>query len=100
MEYVNELYKLKAREGFNSAEWQFALEILIKLLAPFAPHIAEELWQELGNTNSVHTSSWPIHDEQYLKSKTMIIVVQINGKVRANIDVSSDSNEEQVIKSA
>lgn len=101
MEATNQLYKVKAKSGFVDKEaWKFALKTVIQLLAPFAPHIAEELWQDLGQKDSVHVSEWPVHDEKYLVTDTITIVVQVNGKLRANIEVSADSAEEEVVKLA
>ncbi|HYF96637.1 MAG TPA: leucine--tRNA ligase [Patescibacteria group bacterium] len=101
MEATNQLYKIKARKGFvDKKDWNFALTTMIQLLAPFAPHITEELWKDLGYEDSVHTSEWPLHDEKYLISDTMTIVVQVNGKVRANINMPADSSEEEIIKVA
>ncbi len=71
-------------------------EILLKLLAPFAPYIAEELWHELGNKDSIHLAPWPEYDEKYVVDKTVSIGVQINGKVRETIEISPDANEETV----
>lgn len=97
MECVNELYKIKATDGFAAEEsWEFALESLTQLLAPFAPHITEELWHELGETDSVHVDHWPVFEDKYLVSDTMTIVVQVNGKVRAQLLVSSDSDEHNI----
>lgn len=92
MEYVNDLYKLKASAGFASKDWQFALSKLAQLVAPFAPHIAEELWHELGNETSVHITSWPEYDEGYLVQHTMKIAVQVNGKLRGEIEVAQDAD--------
>lgn len=100
MEYVNQLYKIKADKGYGDDNWSYALKTLVQLLAPFAPHISEELWQELDQKGSVHTSEWPVHDPKYLIKDTVTIVVQVNGKVRANIDVPSDSSEESITKAA
>lgn len=101
MECVNELYKIKAsHELCRSEPWHEALVTLVQLLAPFAPHIAEELWQQLGQEGSVHTSEWPGWDEKLLVSDTMTIVVQVNGKVRANIEVAPESTEQQVTEAA
>ncbi len=93
MEWVNQLYKVKAEDGYASDGWQDTLESLLKLLAPFAPHIAEELWQQLGHEESIHISEWPAYDDKYLVSETMKLVVQVNGKVRATIVVPADSDE-------
>jgi leucyl-tRNA synthetase len=101
MQCVNELYKAKAGHGFADATvWRFALESLVQLIAPFAPHIAEELWQDLGHDTTIHIDHWPKYDEQYLVSDTMTIVVQINGKVRSQLDVPSDMGEDQIVIAA
>lgn len=100
MEMTNSLYKLKKSVPFTDEHWQKAFESLTLLLAPFAPHMAEELWQELGHQDSVHVQNWPEWDDKYLVSETMNIVVQVNGKVRANIEMSADAIEEDVIKAA
>jgi len=73
-----------------------AIETLLQLLAPFAPHITEELWEQLGHDTSIHTSEWPSYDEQYLASDRMTIVVQINGKVRAQLEVAADATQEDI----
>lgn len=101
MELVNELYKIKASDNFAAADdWRFALESLVQLLAPFAPHITEELWQQLGHTDSVHLSSWPACDEKYLVSDTMTIAVQVNGKLRGEIQVAADMDQDDIIAAA
>ncbi len=100
MELVNNMYKLKVQMPLGNEYWQTSLEILAKLIAPFAPHLAEELWEELGCKDSVHTSKWPVWNEDILVSDTMNIVVQVNGKVRANIEVKADATEELVISQA
>jgi len=101
MEMTNELYVVKAKDNYaNKEAWKETLLTLLKLLAPFAPHIAEELWQQLGQKDSIHTSKWPSWDEKLLVSDTMTIVVQVNGKVRANITVPAGSSEGDVTKAA
>lgn len=100
METTNQLYKIKAAKGFSSDSWQFTISSLLQLLAPFAPHMAEELWAQLGHKESIHITKWPEYDEKYLVSDEITIVVQVNGKVRANIVVSADSNEEEIVKAA
>lgn len=100
MEFVNELYKQKT-EGFKDrGAWLFALSTLVKLVQPFAPHISEELWQQLGNEGNVHDDGWPEWDKTYLVSDFMSIAVQVNGKLRASIEVASDSTKDQVIEAA
>lgn len=100
MEYVNTLYKLQDDNFTAYDDWRFALESLTQLLAPFAPHISEELWHEFGHTGSVHKSNWPEYDEKYLVSDTMTIVVQINGKMRAELSVASDAPQEVIVEAA
>jgi leucyl-tRNA synthetase len=97
MEFVNDLYKLKAEDHFaNRDAWRTALEALVQLIAPFAPHISEELWEQLGHDSSIHTSVWPTYDEQYLISDVVTIVVQVNGKVRAQLELPTASTEEAI----
>jgi leucyl-tRNA synthetase len=100
MECVNELYKIKAEDNFGSVEWQWSIESLLQILAVFAPHIAEELWQQIGQEGSIHLSSWPKYDEKYLQSDQMTIVIQINGKLRAEMVVDKTELEEAVVEKA
>ena len=101
MEFVNFLYKERAQYGFGAVEtWKFALTTLTQLVAPFAPHIAEELWHELGEEGSVHTSEWPVHDEAQTIDDMVTIVVQVNGKVRAELQLASDATEDEAIAAA
>jgi leucyl-tRNA synthetase len=72
----------------------------LQLLAPFAPHITEELWQQLGHEDSIHLMMWPKYDEKYLVEKTITIVVQVNGKLRAALDLSSAVTEAAVVEAA
>ncbi len=96
MACVNDLYKVKAEHGFTSESWRFALESMVQLVAPFAPHIAEELWRDLGHKDSVHVDHWPTFDEHYLVKDTITLAVQVNGKVRAEIQVTADAHEDTV----
>ena len=97
MEMVNGLYKIKESQEIDmSDEWRFALESLIQILAPFAPHITEELWHEMGHDDTVHVGRWPKWDEKYLKSSVMTIIVQVNGKLRAKLELPSDIDKQGV----
>lgn len=69
---------------------------LLQLLSPFAPHICEELWATLGNKKSIFLSDWPKHDASKLQFDTMKLAVQVNGKVRAEIEVATDMGEEEI----
>jgi leucyl-tRNA synthetase len=73
-------------------------EKFLQILAPFAPHIAEEVWFSLRGKKSIHLSEWPIWDENLIKDKEIKIAVQINGKVRAEIMIDIEDNEDQVKK--
>ncbi len=97
MEYVNELYKLKTT-GFGS-DWQEPLEILTKLLQPLAPHITAEMWQQLGYESQLDFEPWPVWDENKIVAGTMTIIVQVNGKLRAKLELDSNMDE-QGVKSA
>jgi leucyl-tRNA synthetase len=99
MEMINELYSIKAKQGFVAA-FQPALESLLKLLSPFAPHIAEELWRQLGHDNSIHLSKWPTYDEKYLVEDTVTIVIQVNGRLRGEVQLSKDAPEDEVVQAA
>ncbi len=97
MEYVNALYKLKVEDKFEPKEWKEAIKVLLQLSAPFVPHVTEELWEVIGQEDSIHLSVWPIHNEDYLISDTVKIIVQVNGKVRANIEAPKGISEKEVI---
>jgi leucyl-tRNA synthetase len=72
----------------------------VLLLAPLAPHIAEELWQILGNERSLAYAPWPISDARYLQRDTLLIPVQVNGKMRGRIEVAADASEAEVLELA
>lgn len=95
MELVNDLYKSKDA-GMKSDSWKFALTSLVQLLAPFAPHAAEEMWQQLGHEESVHVAAWPVWNEALLKEDTVKIVVQVNGRVRGELLLPKDSEQTDV----
>lgn len=73
------------------------LQTLVVLLAPFAPHMSEELWQQLGGTSSVFTGGWPTYDDALTKDDEIEIAVQINGKTRATVVVAADVNKDDAI---
>jgi leucyl-tRNA synthetase len=101
MACLNQLYKLKAEYGFEPRElWGEVIAIFAQLLAPFAPHITEEIWASLGKGCSVHLSEWPQHEEKYLVQEVVTIVVQVNGKVRQNLSLPVDSGSDEVEKAA
>ncbi len=101
MEAVNKLYLLKTKIPFGkSSHWQEALESIAMLIAPFAPHTAEELWQQLGHSDSVNKDHWPEVKDEFLQDETITIVVQVNGKIRAQLQVASDYSKEVIIELA
>lgn len=102
MEWLNTMYKLKTQLPFAAAEqqWRQSLSVLAQLLAPFAPHLGEELWQQLGHETSVHKSAWPVWDDSLVSQATATIVIQVNGKVRANIAVAKGAPEAEVVDAA
>ena len=71
-----------------------SFEILIKVFNPMMPHLAEELWAQLGHETLLTNEAWPIADESLLKQDTVTIGVQVNGKMRGTIDIAPDSNED------
>ena len=76
------------------------METFVLLLSPYAPHIAEELWQLLGHEQTLTYETWPQHDEQFIHESTVEIVLQINGKVRAKINVSADADRNEMEQAA
>lgn len=75
-------------------------EILLKLLAPFAPHMTEEIWANLGHKKSIHLEKWPEYDEKKIVSDKTVIIVQINGKPRASFEMPVGSNQAEIEKVA
>ena len=94
MEYNNKLIELARKEGGIDRE---TLKTFVILLAPFAPHIGEELWQQLGGTDSVFHSQWPECDEEAMKDDEIEVAVQVNGKTRAVISVAADISKEDAL---
>ena len=98
MEFTNKLTELaRSSEGAVDLE---TIETAVILLAPFAPHISEEIWEQLGHTDSVFHASWPEHDEEAMKDDEIQIPVQVNGKTRAVIAVAPDASRETVLAAA
>jgi leucyl-tRNA synthetase len=73
-----------------------SVEALVKMISPFAPHMAEELWEKLGHTGGIVAAGWPTFDEAVAKAEEIVVPVQINGKVRARLTVPADSSEERL----
>lgn len=99
MEMVNEMYKYKEGE-VNEKLYGAAVRNLIIMLAPFVPHVTEEMWEHLGFEGSVHQQSWPEYDESALVKDSVEIVVQINGKIKEKINIPGDLSREEMEKIA
>ena len=95
MEYVNDLYKLKV-DGFSNEVWGKALRALVQMVEPFAPHMANELWEQLGGEGLVQDNHWPVWDEALIVEDVITIAVQVNGKLRGEIQVSKDADPEDI----
>lgn len=90
MEFLNE------NKSLNQADW----ETFLTLLAPFAPHIAEELWHNLGHKDSIHLQAWPKYDDKLTVSENVTVVVQILGRVRAALEVATGLDQKEIKKLA
>jgi leucyl-tRNA synthetase len=105
MIFLNDVYKEKREsssigtEILSSESYQLTnlqMSSFLRLLAPFAPHITEEIWHDLGETSSIHLSEWPKYDESKINEEKVKIAVQVNGKVRGEIEIARDANEDEV----
>ena len=96
MEFTNFLGKIKeAHEVKDNSVWQDAIEALLLMLAPTAPHLTEELWEKIGNTYSIHNQSFPSWQEELAVADEITLVVQVNGKVREKLTVPASIAEEE-----
>jgi leucyl-tRNA synthetase len=100
MEFINLLSDREQKDAWHTATYHHALETLLVLLAPTAPHICEELWQLTGHVGSIHQQSWPEWDPQLSIEETQQIAVQVNGQLRAVIEAPADTAEEEVRQQA
>jgi leucyl-tRNA synthetase len=93
MEFVNAVYKAGSITADQAGRF-------VLVLAPFAPHIAEELWQRLGHEESLAHEPWPAYDEALLAEETVELAVQVNGKVRGRVSVAADAAEDDIVAAA
>ena len=93
MEYNNKFVDLTKTTGVDKE----TLKTMVKLIAPFAPHIGEELWEVLGGTDSVFHAEWPEFNEEHLKADTITLPVQVCGKTRVTVDVPADVDKDTII---
>src|SRR5262245_43524415 len=118
MEHVNELYAFGnasrtlpvgadeterigtiARPG-TIAVLKEAVEALVRMLSPFAPHMCEELWEALGHTGGIVAAGWPEYDEDVAKASEIVVPVQVNGKLRGRVTVPADASDDQLREAA
>jgi leucyl-tRNA synthetase len=103
MELVNQMYQVQENPPEDGQLWPVmreAVEAMVLLISPLVPHIGEELWQGLGHTGSVLNAPWPQWREEALKTDEVLIVVQVNGKLRGRITISAQATEEQMRQAA
>ncbi|MBI2612730.1 class I tRNA ligase family protein [Candidatus Kaiserbacteria bacterium] len=100
MIFLNAVEKEALRQAQGKAIGKDQWSIFLRLLAPFAPHISEELWEIAGNKKSVHVSKWPEYDASKLRDETVSIAIQINGKTRGEVSVAADADKVTVEKAA
>ena len=94
MELRNTLTGAMKKANVSAKAWNEAVDSMLLMLAPIAPHITEELWSARGNGYSIHQQSWPVFDAEAAKEDSIELVVQVNGKVRDKIEVSAGISEE------
>jgi len=103
MELVNAIYQFdieNEKESLSLSVLREAIETVIILLSPVAPHICEELWKKLGKKESIIKVPWPSYREEITREDEILIVVQINGKLRSRINVIASSREDEIKKAA
>jgi leucyl-tRNA synthetase len=93
MECTNALFRARDAGLAGTAAWNEAIDILLRLMAPVAPHIAEELWMRIGNAYSIHQQPWPVADETLAAEEEVELVIQVNGKLRDKVTVPVDADE-------
>ena len=100
MELINEMYKYKELDTRNDGIIREGIETIITILAPFTPHIGEELWTMIGKEGSVFNISWPAYDESALVQDEVEVIVQVNGKLRAKVSMDANISREDMEKVA
>lgn len=95
MELMNDMYKAREIGFYGTPEWKEAVDIYLRIMAPVAPHITEELWSFLARPYSIHQQSWPAVDEEAAKDEEITLVVQVNGKVRDRITLPVSVSDEE-----
>ena len=100
MELVNYAQTVKSHGSASSEQWQQFCLTLTRMMAPLAPHLSEELWEQLGQNESIHKEPWPKYDPSKLIEDSLTIVVQVNGKLKGQFVVASDTERAVVEKQA
>jgi leucyl-tRNA synthetase len=102
MELVNQMYDVLADEktSYKSAVLTEAVQAVVMLLAPFVPHICEEMWRSLGHKESIFRCRWAEYDKQAIVEEIITVAIQINGKFRSRIEVPFGTSEEDLKKAA
>jgi leucyl-tRNA synthetase len=100
MEYNNYLVKAKETNVYGTEAWDEARRTMTLMIAPIMPHLAEELWEQLGGAYSVHNQAWPVYNPELAADVQITLIVQVNGKVRARMDVPADIDEEAAKQAA
>jgi leucyl-tRNA synthetase len=92
MELTNDAFKTGLRDDQKN--------MIVRVLAPLAPHLAEEIWEMLGNTESIFLAEWPVADESFLVEDTATYAVQVNGKLRATLELAKDVSKDEALSAA
>lgn len=100
MEFTNYLDDAQAKGAVSKAAWKTAIDTLMLLIAPSAPHMAEELWARTGHSYSIHNRKWPEWDESLIRAEQVTLVIQVNGKLRDRFPVPVSISEEEAKKLA
>ncbi|HBG8470721.1 Leucine--tRNA ligase [Clostridioides difficile] len=100
MELINDMYKYKELDNINEAAIKEGVQTIVTIIAPFAPHLGEELWTMIGKEGSVFDIDWPKYDEKALVKDEIEVVVQVNGKVRGKLTVNSNISKDEMEKVA
>ncbi len=100
MELINDMIAFKDAGGWNTDVWHEAVDIYLRMMAPITPHLAEELWAQLGKTYSIHKQDWPQVDEDATVEEIFTLVVQVNSKLRDKVNVPMEISEEKAKETA
>ena len=95
MELLNEMYRARELGALGTEEWEEAVDIYLRMAAPVIPHLAEELWENIGKPYSIHVQPWPVVNEEAAAEDQIVLVVQVNGKVRDRLTLSVDTGEKE-----